>query len=50
MKPPLGHAQVTKTINQHDKKDYQYKCKDQPMCSRCDAPQCRLRKYGIGGV
>jgi len=49
MKPPLGHAQVTKTINQHDKKDYQYKCKDQPMCSRCDAPQCRLRKYGIGG-
>jgi len=49
MKPPLGHAQVNKTINQHEKKDYKYKCKDQPMCSRCDAPQCRLRKYGIGG-
>jgi hypothetical protein len=50
MKPPLGHAQVTKTINQHEKKDYtRYKCKVPPMNGRCEAAKCQLKKFGVGG-
>tara|TARA_R110002020_G_scaffold84428_1_gene209147 strand:+ start:1234 stop:2763 length:1530 start_codon:yes stop_codon:yes gene_type:complete len=48
MDRPLGSAQVQKTINQHEKKDYQFKCKDQPMCSVCNSGLCRSRQYGIG--
>ena len=48
MERPLSSSQVQKTINQHEKKDYQYKCKDQPMCSVCSPIQCRAKQYGIG--
>jgi hypothetical protein len=48
MDPYLPSTQVQKTISQHDKKDYQFKCKDQPMCSVCNASLCKSRKYGIG--
>ena len=48
MERPLGSQQVQKTIRQHEKKDYQYKCKDQPMCGVCSSIQCRTRPYGIG--
>ena len=48
MDPPLDSRQVQKTINQHEKKEYQYKCKDQPMCAVCSSLQCRGRQYGIG--
>ena len=48
MDPPLDFRQVQKTITQHEKKDYQYKCKDQPMCAVCSSLQCRSRQYGIG--
>ena len=33
---------------QHDKKDWGYKCNDQPMCSLCDKKLCKTRKFGIG--
>jgi ligand-binding SRPBCC domain-containing protein len=49
MNKPLSYKQVDKTIKQHQKTDYQYKCKDQPMCSFCNAPECRKREFGIGG-
>jgi|TARA_Y100001951_G_scaffold53081_1_gene42096 hypothetical protein len=49
IKTPLGHQQVTKTINQHEKTDYKYKCKDQPMCSVCVSSVCTTRQFGIGG-
>ena len=48
MDRPLGFSQVEKTIKQHEKTDYQYKCKDQPMCAVCNAPLCKARKFGIG--
>jgi hypothetical protein len=48
MEKPLGSAQVQKTVTQHEKKDYQYKCKDQPMCAVCSPIVCRSRQYGIG--
>ena len=48
MEPPLPSQQVLKTINQHEKKDYQYKCKDQPMAAVCSQNLCRGKQYGIG--
>jgi hypothetical protein len=48
MEKPLGSSQVQKTVIQHEKKDYQYKCKDQPMCSVCSPVVCQSRQYGIG--
>jgi hypothetical protein len=49
MTKPLSYTQVEKTIKQHTKTDYNYKCKDQPMCAFCNAPACRQRQFGIGG-
>ena len=46
--PRLEFKQVQKIINQHQKTNYQYKCKDQPMCGFCDSITCRQRQYGIG--
>jgi len=48
MERPLSSAQVQKTITQHERKDYQYKCKDQPMCAVCSPIVCRSRQHGIG--
>ena len=48
MDKPLGSGQVQKTVTQHERKDYQYKCKDQPMCSVCSPIVCQSRQYGIG--
>jgi hypothetical protein len=44
----MGYDQVKQKIDQHEKKDYGYKCKDQPMMSHCDSSKCRVRKFGIG--
>jgi hypothetical protein len=45
---PLAPAQIEKIIRQVEKKDWGYKCNDQPMCSFCNKSKCRVRKYGIG--
>ena len=47
-KPPMSYDQVKQKIDQHEKKDYGYKCKDVPMRSHCDNSKCRIRKFGIG--
>ena len=49
MVPPLEDAAVERIKLQHEKKEWGYKCKDEPMCSYCDKDLCRKRKYGIGG-
>jgi hypothetical protein len=46
MRPPLGNKEVDSVIASLDSKKYQYKCKDQPMASHCDANLCRTRLYG----
>lgn len=30
------------------KKDYQYRCKDEPICSHCNPYACRRMPYGVG--
>jgi hypothetical protein len=36
-------------VKQLKKKEYNYKCKDQPLNSFCNSGLCRTRKFGIGG-
>ena len=32
-----------------NKKEFFYKCNEEPMCSHCDKALCKTRAYGIGG-
>ena len=48
MEKPLSDSEVDIVKKQHDKKDWGYKCNDQPMCSLCDKTLCRSRKFSIG--
>ena len=43
MSPPLGHKEVSVVVSQLNKKDYNYKCKDQPIVSYCNSIICKLR-------
>lgn len=48
MKPPLGAEEVMETLKNLERKDYNYLCKDTPLCDHCDSAKCRSRKYGVG--
>jgi hypothetical protein len=48
MKPPLGHNEVSTIIKQLQKKEYFYKCDDQPIASFCNKSLCLSRKFGVG--
>jgi len=49
MEPPLDLKEVNIVADQLKKKDYQYKCLDQPICNFCNKDLCRSRKHGVGG-
>lgn len=46
--PPLSHSEVGTVIKQLNKKEYFYKCEDQPIKPFCDKEVCKTRKYGVG--
>jgi hypothetical protein len=48
MDPPLEKSEVSIVAKQVDKKEYNYKCRDQPIKSFCNAALCRTRAHGIG--
>jgi hypothetical protein len=48
MKPQLSPKEVLTVIGSLAKKEYNYPCKKQPICSYCNASLCRTRKYGVG--
>ena len=48
MDPPLPSMEVVTIIKQLNKKEYQYRCKEQPIVSYCDAAVCKTRKFGVG--
>ena len=48
LSPPLSHNEVGTVIKQLNKKDYFYKCEDQPIKPFCNKEICKLRKYGVG--
>jgi len=49
MSPPLALPEVNVVAAQLKKKEYQYKCSDQPICNFCNKDLCRSRKHGVGG-
>ena len=49
MQPPLDLKEVNLVAEQIKKKDYQYKCADQPIINFCNKDLCRSRKHGVGG-
>ena len=48
MEGDLDQKEIDIIKSQIEKKDWGYKCKDEPMCSHCDKTLCKRRKYGIG--
>lgn len=48
MSPPLVAQEVLTIIKQVQKKDYFYRCNDQPIAGHCNSTVCRTRKFGIG--
>ena len=48
LKPSLSHAEVGAVIKQLQRKDYFYKCEDQPIKPFCNKEVCVTRKYGVG--
>jgi hypothetical protein len=44
--PRQGVDSIIKSLR---KKDYEYKCKDEPMRSHCNSILCRKRKHGVTG-
>lgn len=47
--PPIPADEVLDIIKRVDAKDYNYRCKDQPLVSYCNSSLCRMRKFGVGG-
>ena len=47
-KPPLDKKEIDTLIKSIDGKEYQYKCKDEPIASFCNAKKCVLQEYGVG--
>lgn len=46
--PPGSAEGLMQVVQQLSKKDYQYTCKTEPMCSHCDSSTCITRVYGVG--
>lgn len=47
--PPLPSAEVADIIKGLEKKEYNYTCKEQPLCAHCNSGLCRSRRFGVGG-
>ena len=46
---PLPLKEISDTIvNSLKKKDYAYKCAEEPLCSICDKTECKKREFGVG--
>lgn len=48
MRPPLESDEVMDIQKRLEKKDYNYACKDVPLCNFCESAVCRTRKFGVG--
>lgn len=47
---PISISELTNTIiSTYKKKDWAYKCTQEPICSLCNKAVCKTREYGIGG-
>lgn len=48
LKDPLSSQEVATIIVALNKKAYEYKCSDQPICDVCNKQVCYRQKYGVG--
>ncbi len=48
MRPPLPSAEVSVILRSLRRKDYTYRCTDQPCVSHCNVALCRTRPHGVG--
>jgi hypothetical protein len=48
LKPALTSEEMATIVKSLRKKDYFYRCNEQPLVSHCDKRTCRLQKFGIG--
>ena len=48
IKPKLSPEDVIRIKGQLDKKDYDYRCKDKPICNFCNEKICYTRPFGKG--
>lgn len=46
--PSLSFSDVMRIIKTNERRDYQYMCKQQPMCALCDKDACLRREFGVG--
>lgn len=46
--PPGSDDGLKSVVRSLEKKDYEYLCKVEPMCSHCDSALCMTRKFGVG--
>lgn len=46
--PPLGRGEVDTILKQLKRKDYYYKCDDQPIKPHCNKELCKTRRFGVG--
>jgi len=49
IKPPLKSKDIDRIVKQLDKKDYDYRCTDKPICNFCNEALCYTKQYGKGG-
>lgn len=47
-KPPINASELVKTQESLERKEYYYKCKDEPLVSFCNAKLCMTKKFGVG--
>lgn len=47
---PLSAGEVSVILKSIDKKEYFYRCHEEPICSFCNASLCRTRKFGISTI
>lgn len=47
MSPPLSSKEVKQTLNAVSRKDYFYKCNEEPCKSHCNRSLCRNREFGM---
>ena len=46
--PPLDKKEIDTLIKSIDGKEYNYKCKDEPIASFCNSKKCVMQEFGVG--
>lgn len=46
--PALRFGDVSRIVKTQERREYQYLCKQQPMCALCDKTACLKREFGVG--